>query len=54
MQIEDGVSNDTGCALLVPTRGHHEDGYIVGSDHTENHFISLYNALWEDREGEFR
>lgn len=51
MQIEDGVGDNAGCALLVPTRGHHEDGYIMGSDHPENHFIPLHNALWEDGEG---
>lgn len=50
MQIEDRVGDNTGCALLVPTRGHHEDGYIVGSNYPENHFISLHNALREDRE----
>lgn len=48
MQIEDGVGDNAGCALLVPARGHHQDGYIVGSDHPENHFIPLHNALWED------
>lgn len=48
MQVEDGVGDNTGCALLVPTRGHHEDGYIMGSDHAENHFIPLHNARWAD------
>lgn len=45
MQVEDGVSDDPRCPLLVPPGCHHQDGDPAAPGSPEHHLVSLHNAL---------
>lgn len=52
MQVQDGVGDNAGRLFLVSPGRHHEDGNAPSLRSPEHDFISLYNTLAEDEEGQ--
>ena len=50
VQVKDGVGDDAGRFLLVPSRRHHEDGDAPSPRSPEHNLISLHDALAEKDE----
>lgn len=48
MQVDDRVSDDAGCFLLITTGCHHEYGDATSPRSPEHNLISFYNALAEE------